>query len=45
MREERRFENPEVLKAQILKDVKVAQSYFRRAKGWLDRPLTQAGPG
>jgi len=30
LREERKFENPEALKAQILRDVKRSQSYFRR---------------
>jgi riboflavin kinase / FMN adenylyltransferase len=31
VRDERKFDNPEALKAQILKDVRVAQNYFRRA--------------
>jgi riboflavin kinase/FMN adenylyltransferase len=30
VREERKFENPETLKAQILRDVGLAQAYFRR---------------
>jgi riboflavin kinase/FMN adenylyltransferase len=30
IRDERRFETPEALKAQILKDVRAAQAYFRR---------------
>ena len=30
LREERKFESPEALKAQILRDVKRSQSYFRR---------------
>ncbi|MCW5964085.1 MAG: riboflavin biosynthesis protein RibF [Bryobacterales bacterium] len=34
LREERRFENPEALKAQILKDVSRAQSFHRRASLW-----------
>ncbi len=41
VRDERQFENPEALKAQILKDVRVAQNYFRRVKAWLSRPLTR----
>jgi riboflavin kinase/FMN adenylyltransferase len=42
VREERRFENPEALKAQILRDVRVAQSYFRRSKTWCNCPVTRA---
>ena len=34
VREERKFENPEALREQILKDVRTAQAYFRRAKAW-----------
>ena len=34
VREERKFENPEALKAQILKDVSRAQAYFRRLRRW-----------
>jgi riboflavin kinase/FMN adenylyltransferase len=37
VREERKFESPESLRAQILKDVRVAQSYFRRARAWTGR--------
>jgi riboflavin kinase/FMN adenylyltransferase len=33
-RAERKFDSPEALRAQILKDVRAAQSYFRRAKAW-----------
>ena len=40
-RDERKFESPEALKTQILKDVHVARSYFRRVKAWL-RPLAPA---
>ncbi|MBZ5578427.1 MAG: bifunctional riboflavin kinase/FAD synthetase [Acidobacteriia bacterium] len=40
VRDERRFENPEALKAQILRDVRVAGRYFRRVKAWLRHPLT-----
>jgi riboflavin kinase / FMN adenylyltransferase len=44
IREERRFESPEALKAQILKDVGVALRYFRRVKAWTRRPGRSAGP-
>ena len=33
VREEKKFENPEALKAQILRDVGRAQAYFRRLRG------------
>jgi riboflavin kinase/FMN adenylyltransferase len=39
VRDERKFETPEALKAQILKDVRVAQNYFRRVKAWKGRRL------
>ncbi|MBV8732314.1 MAG: bifunctional riboflavin kinase/FAD synthetase [Acidobacteriia bacterium] len=42
VREERKFETPEALKAQILKDVRVARNYFRRAHTWLSRRLAPA---
>ena len=42
VRDERKFETPEALKAQILKDVGVAQRYFRRARTWIERPLARA---
>jgi FAD synthase len=32
VREERKFENPEALKTQILRDVGRTQAYFRRLK-------------
>ena len=35
VREERKFESPEALKAQILRDVGRAQAYFRRLKSML----------
>ena len=44
VRDERRFENPEALKAQILKDVGVARRYFRRAGAWMRRPVGWADP-
>jgi riboflavin kinase/FMN adenylyltransferase len=34
LREERKFETPEALKAQILRDVVRAQAFFRRARKW-----------
>lgn len=37
VREERRFEGPEPLRSQILKDVAAAQRYFRRRKAWTGR--------
>ena len=37
VRDERKFDTPESLKAQILRDVGVAQRYFRRAKAWMGR--------
>jgi len=42
LREERTFASPEALKTQILKDVRAAESYFRRVKTWTGRPLTTA---
>jgi riboflavin kinase/FMN adenylyltransferase len=43
VRDERRFENPEALKAQIFRDVGAAQRYFRRAKAWMGRvPCTSS---
>ena len=37
VRDERKFETPEALKGQILRDVRVAQNYFRRARAWVGR--------
>jgi riboflavin kinase/FMN adenylyltransferase len=42
VRDERRFESPEALKTQILKDVGVARRYARRVKAWVGRPLARA---
>ena len=42
VRDERKFEDPAALRVQILKDVRVAQNYFRRAKAWVNRPLARA---
>jgi riboflavin kinase / FMN adenylyltransferase len=42
VREERKFESPEALKAQILKDVRVAQTYFQRVRLWLTNRLAPA---
>jgi riboflavin kinase / FMN adenylyltransferase len=35
VRAERKFESPEALKEQILRDVRVARSYFRRSRAWI----------
>lgn len=35
VRDERKFESPAELKEQILRDVRVARSYFRRARAWI----------
>jgi riboflavin kinase/FMN adenylyltransferase len=43
VRDERKFDSPEALRAQILKDVRVAQSYFRRTRAWIGRvPCTSS---
>ncbi|MCX6630829.1 MAG: bifunctional riboflavin kinase/FAD synthetase, partial [Candidatus Solibacter sp.] len=34
VREERKFDSPEALREQILRDVRTAQAYFRRATAW-----------
>jgi riboflavin kinase/FMN adenylyltransferase len=38
LRDERRFESPEALKAQILNDAGVARRYARRVKAWVGQP-------
>jgi riboflavin kinase/FMN adenylyltransferase len=38
VRDERRFESPEALKARILKDAGAARRYARRLKAWTGRP-------
>jgi riboflavin kinase/FMN adenylyltransferase len=42
VRDERKFDTPEALKQQILKDVRVAQNYFRRARSWVGGRLSRA---
>jgi riboflavin kinase/FMN adenylyltransferase len=37
VRDERQFASPETLRTQILKDVRVAQNYFRRLAAWTGR--------
>jgi riboflavin kinase/FMN adenylyltransferase len=37
VRDERQFASPEALRAQILRDVRVAQNYFRRTAEWIAR--------
>ena len=41
VREERRFESPEALKEQILRDVARARAWFRRARKWTRCPAAQ----
>jgi riboflavin kinase/FMN adenylyltransferase len=43
VRDERQFETPELLRAQILRDVAAARRYFRRRRAWLERvPCTSS---
>ncbi len=42
VRDERKFDSPEALKAQIVKDAAVARNYFRRVKAWAGSLLTRA---
>lgn len=41
IREERKFPNPEELKAQILRDVRQAQAYWRRRARWTRPPVDE----
>jgi riboflavin kinase / FMN adenylyltransferase len=45
LREEKRFESPEALKAQIMKDVSRAQRYFRRATPSVREGQQEDSPG
>jgi riboflavin kinase/FMN adenylyltransferase len=40
LRDERKFDTPEALRAQILQDVRTAQAYFRRLKAWTGQACT-----
>ena len=40
LREERKFDTPEALRAQILQDVRTAQAYFRRLRAWTGQACT-----
>jgi riboflavin kinase / FMN adenylyltransferase len=43
MRDERKFETPEALRVQILRDVAAARRYYRRLRAWLGRvPCTSS---
>lgn len=43
VRDERRFDSPQALRAQILRDVAAAQRYFRRMRAWVGRiPCTSS---
>jgi len=43
VRDERKFDSPDALRAQILKDVGAAQRYFRRLRAWVGRvPCTSS---
>jgi len=41
LRDERKFESPEALKAQIFKDVTRARAYFRRSAQWKRQPVLE----
>jgi riboflavin kinase/FMN adenylyltransferase len=45
LRDERKFESPEALKKQILKDVARAQAYFRRLQRWTRQPVFDYAKG
>ena len=42
IRDERRFDNPDALRAQIMKDVRFAQAWFRRERAWVGRAATRS---
>jgi riboflavin kinase/FMN adenylyltransferase len=43
VRDERKFETPEALKGQIMRDVRMALNYFRRTAAWVGRiPCTSS---
>lgn len=44
VRDERKFESPGALREQILRDVRIAQRYFRRSRAWIGRPLPRNHP-
>jgi len=43
VRDERKFPDAAALKSQILRDVRAAQSWFRRARAWIRRPSSSLG--
>jgi riboflavin kinase/FMN adenylyltransferase len=45
LREERKFDSPEALKAQILKDVARSRTYFRRTAKWTRQPVFEFAKG
>jgi riboflavin kinase/FMN adenylyltransferase len=45
LRDERKFESPDVLKTQILKDVARATAYFRRLAKWTRQPIFEYAKG
>jgi riboflavin kinase / FMN adenylyltransferase len=45
LRDERKFDSPEALKVQILKDVARARDYFRRTARWTRQPVLEFAKG
>jgi riboflavin kinase/FMN adenylyltransferase len=45
LRDEQKFESPEALKTQILKDVARAKAYFRRLAKWTRQPIFEYAKG
>jgi len=45
VREERKFDDPDRLKRQIMLDVRSVRNYFRRAAAWASRPLARDAGG